>query len=191
MKRLYRSRTNRVISGVCGGIAEYLGMDPVLVRILWIAISCTYGAGIIIYIIASIVIPENREDFSNPYNTSDGYSDFGRYQGQQGSDRAEGSNPFEMGNQASDSGFGKGTYGESYDFDAGSFESQRNEWKDFSKYDSGKSRVLFGFILVCVGALFLVREFFGWLNFKLLWPLVIIGLGVMLLLRGSRNTFTD
>lgn len=57
-RRLYRSRTNRMLGGVAGGIAEHLGVDPTLIRLLWI-LSIFAGVGIIGYIIAWIVIPEN------------------------------------------------------------------------------------------------------------------------------------
>lgn len=58
-KRLYRSRTDRKIAGVCGGIAEYLDIDPTVVRlILLIAMICG-GVGLAAYIIAWIVMPEN------------------------------------------------------------------------------------------------------------------------------------
>jgi phage shock protein C len=57
---LYRSRTNKVIAGVCGGIAEHLDVDPVLVRLVFILLTfgTGLGPGIIIYIIAWMVIPE-------------------------------------------------------------------------------------------------------------------------------------
>lgn len=58
MKRLYRSRTNRIIAGVCGGIAEYSNIDPTIVRLLWLLVSLLWGAGIIAYIVAVIIIPE-------------------------------------------------------------------------------------------------------------------------------------
>lgn len=57
MKRLYRSRTDRKIAGVCGGIANYFEVDPTFVRLLWILFCFLGGAGIILYIIAVIVIP--------------------------------------------------------------------------------------------------------------------------------------
>ncbi len=60
-KRLYRSRTERVLGGVCGGIAEYFGVDPTLVRLLALVLILAGGAGIIAYIIAWIVIPEEPE----------------------------------------------------------------------------------------------------------------------------------
>jgi phage shock protein PspC (stress-responsive transcriptional regulator) len=58
MKRLYRSRKNRVIAGVCGGIGEYLDIDPVIIRIAWIVLSLFGGSGILAYVIAWIVIPD-------------------------------------------------------------------------------------------------------------------------------------
>lgn len=58
MKRLYRSKTNRIIAGVCGGIADYTNIDPTVIRLLWLLVSLIWGAGIIAYIIALIIIPE-------------------------------------------------------------------------------------------------------------------------------------
>lgn len=57
--RLYRSGRDRILGGVCGGIAEYLGVDPVLIRLLWVIGSIAWGFGIIAYIIAWIIIPKN------------------------------------------------------------------------------------------------------------------------------------
>ena len=59
-KPLRRSRTNRMIGGVVGGLAEYLGMDPALARLLYIAISIFSAAfpGILVYIILMVVVPE-------------------------------------------------------------------------------------------------------------------------------------
>ena len=65
-KRLYKS-VDKKISGVCGGIAEYFGIDPAIVRIIW---ACTFlftGAGLIAYIVAALVMNENpgyEEDHS-------------------------------------------------------------------------------------------------------------------------------
>lgn len=57
MKRIYRSRQDRMVCGVCGGIAEYFDLDPSLVRLGWIIFSAMGGNGFIAYIIAAIVIP--------------------------------------------------------------------------------------------------------------------------------------
>ena len=57
MKRIYRSRQDRMVCGVCGGIAEYFDLDPSLVRLGGIIFSAMGGSGFIAYIIAAIVIP--------------------------------------------------------------------------------------------------------------------------------------
>lgn len=57
-KRLYKSNDNKMISGVCGGIAEYFNIDPTLVRLGWVLFSALGGSGIIAYIIAAIIIPK-------------------------------------------------------------------------------------------------------------------------------------
>ena len=59
MKKLYKSN-NRMICGVCAGIAEYLGIDPTVVRLLWAGLGLT-GTGILLYIIAALVMPENMD----------------------------------------------------------------------------------------------------------------------------------
>lgn len=56
-KRLYKSNSNKMICGVCGGIAEYLNIDPTVMRLLWIVFFCMAGSGILAYIIAAIVMP--------------------------------------------------------------------------------------------------------------------------------------
>ena len=59
MKReLRRSAKNCIIFGVCGGIAEYLGIDPNVVRLIWVAVSLCAGAGILLYIIAAFLLPK-------------------------------------------------------------------------------------------------------------------------------------
>ena len=57
MKRLFRSKKDRVIAGVCGGIAEYLGISSTLVRILFVF----SGIGMIAYLVAALIIPEAEE----------------------------------------------------------------------------------------------------------------------------------
>ena len=57
-KQLYRSRANRKIAGVCAGFAEYLDLDPTLVRILWVMLVIFGGCGLLGYIIAWIIMPE-------------------------------------------------------------------------------------------------------------------------------------
>lgn len=55
-KRLYKSRDDKMLDGVCGGIAEYFDIDPTLVRLIWAVFGAT-GSGILAYIIAVVIIP--------------------------------------------------------------------------------------------------------------------------------------
>ena len=55
-KTLYKSRKDRFLFGVCGGLAEYFEVDPTLVRILT-AVLCTTGTGLLLYIVAAVVMP--------------------------------------------------------------------------------------------------------------------------------------
>lgn len=56
-EKLYKSDTNRLLDGVCGGIAEYLELDPTLVRVAWILFCAAGGSGVLAYIIAALVMP--------------------------------------------------------------------------------------------------------------------------------------
>jgi len=68
MKRLAKSRKNVVISGVCGGVAEYFNIDPSIVRIIWVLLSFGAGSGLLIYIICAIVLPTATDDVPPPHD---------------------------------------------------------------------------------------------------------------------------
>jgi len=63
MKRLYRSKKNRMIAGICGGIGEYFDIDPTLVRVLYIIVSVFSIAfpGILVYLILWVIIPHSNK----------------------------------------------------------------------------------------------------------------------------------
>ena len=58
MKKLTRSRTARVIAGICGGLGEYFNIDPVIFRIVFIVLSLGGGFGIVLYLIMWVAVPE-------------------------------------------------------------------------------------------------------------------------------------
>jgi phage shock protein C len=62
MKRLVRIKEGRMLGGVCGGIAKYLDIDPVIIRILWVAFTLVVGVGLLVYVVAWILIPEEGEE---------------------------------------------------------------------------------------------------------------------------------
>lgn len=55
-KKLYRSQEDKFLLGVCGGIGEYFGIDPTIIRLLWVLLACS-GSGILVYFFAAIIIP--------------------------------------------------------------------------------------------------------------------------------------
>ena len=57
-KKLYKSRRNKMVCGVCGGIGEYFGIDPTVVRLIWAVLILCFGTGILAYIIAALLIPD-------------------------------------------------------------------------------------------------------------------------------------
>lgn len=60
-KKIYKSQNDRMICGVCGGIAQYFNIDPTIVRLIFAFLGLSGGSGILFYIIAAIVIPTGTE----------------------------------------------------------------------------------------------------------------------------------
>ncbi|MDE6470835.1 MAG: PspC domain-containing protein [Eubacterium sp.] len=65
MKKLYRSKTERMLEGVCGGIAVYFNVDPTIVRLVWALVSIFSAAipGVLLYIVCSFIIPEEPDAY--------------------------------------------------------------------------------------------------------------------------------
>ena len=61
-KKLYRNPQNKMLAGVCSGLAEYINIDPTVVRLIWALIGLS-GAGIIAYLVCAIIIPEKPDDY--------------------------------------------------------------------------------------------------------------------------------
>jgi phage shock protein C len=64
-KRLYRSQDDRMIAGVCAGLAEYMDVDPTLVRLAMVGVTLVGGSGFLVYVIAWIIMPERPEETPN------------------------------------------------------------------------------------------------------------------------------
>lgn len=58
-KRLYKSTTDKKIFGVCGGLAQFFGVDPTLIRLIWAVLIFCAGTGLLAYIIAALVLPND------------------------------------------------------------------------------------------------------------------------------------
>jgi len=57
-KKLYRSSTDKMVAGICGGLGEYLGVDPIVVRLVMVGLTLGGGSGVLLYIILAIIIPK-------------------------------------------------------------------------------------------------------------------------------------
>ena len=60
-KKLYRSRENAMLAGVCGGIGEFFDIDPTIVRLAWVVLGFCGGVGLWAYIIAAVIIPQRPQ----------------------------------------------------------------------------------------------------------------------------------
>jgi phage shock protein C len=158
MERLHRSKRNKVIFGVCGGLSEYLRIDVTLVRIVAI-LAAFAGPGILIYIIAALVMPEDK-----------GY-------------RPD-SDGFYAGGQNHDNSYKAGEYGrEGEDGFAGDFGSA-DDWDRPPRYHSEKNRIVIGVICLGLGLLLLVKYFLPALfNLKIIVPVFLIIIGGIILHR--------
>ena len=61
-KKLYKSHTNKMICGVCGGLGEFFGIDPTIIRLVWAILGLCGGTGIIAYLLAAVIIPNSVLD---------------------------------------------------------------------------------------------------------------------------------
>ena len=68
-KRLVRSRSNRVIAGICGGLGEYFNIDPVVMRIIWLVLLLGFGTGLVAYLVCWLIIP-NAPEYASASNAT-------------------------------------------------------------------------------------------------------------------------
>ncbi len=74
-KALHKSRTDRMVAGVCGGLAEYFGLDATLIRIVWAVMILMAGSGLPLYIVCAIIIPNDTDGYYNQNNYQDNQRD--------------------------------------------------------------------------------------------------------------------
>lgn len=153
--RLYRIVNGRVIGGVAGGLAEFFGIDPTIIRIIFILLTIMGGGGILIYIILWIVVPE-RYITQSPYST---YSP-----------------PIN-----SDSSSGSGV-GETYKgYDPVSATGQPEIIKKNSKMEGS---LIAGLVLILIGGFFLFERYMPNIDFGDFWPLLLILIGILMIIKG-------
>jgi len=150
-KRLYRSNRERILGGVSGGLAEYFDVDVTLIRLAWVLLAFTGGAGLPAYIIAWIIIPEGPR-FRKRDLAAGGESD-----------------DDEMVEPHPDDGDGAAQ--------AHPVENRHDHDGGHRSDQSGYR--LFGLILVVVGFALLVDKFLPW--FRVLWPALLIIAGILVI----------
>ena len=146
--RLYRSRDERMLFGVAGGMARYFGVDPALVRLVWVLLFLAAGAGILLYIIAAVIVPE--EPVGAAASSASG---------------AGGTPP------------SSGSPGRPWRWNAPGGRSR----------DDGGGAIFLGLILVVVGGWFLAQRLIPGLDGRLLWPGLLILLGLVLVVGAMRR----
>lgn len=166
MNRLYRSQKNRIIGGVAGGLAEYFDVDVVLVRVLWVLAIFVGGGGVIAYIIAWIIIPDEK-------NVSGG----GRVKKRRGKKEPEGEMPEAEANAPREEGE------DEEDILEPETTAEELEREEEARHRRRRNA---GLILIGLGIIFLIRQISGFL-FHYLWPLLFIVLGAFFLLRSGKE----
>jgi len=158
-KRLYRSRTDRMIWGVCGGLAKYFNVDSTLVRVVFVLLALMSGIGIIAYIILAIVMPLEGSKSATPKEVVR-------------------ENVEEIKESAQE--FGKEVRAAFTD------EGKKEEGKTGQESDGGGRRagIFFGILLIILGTIFLLGTFdvFWWFRWAYLWPLLLVAIGLLIIL---------
>jgi len=164
-KRLYRSQIDRMIGGVCGGLAKYFDIDPTIVRVLFVVSIFIGGGGILAYIILWVVVPEEPIIFTPGEDKST-------------TEQNEDSPPSGSDEQQSSS-----------------FSSEINEKVNQATNEINKivnearrnKKVFGGTILIFLGILFLLDNFFPGFEFSDFWPLILIVIGAALIFKATKK----
>ena len=158
-KRLYRSRSDRMIWGVCGGLAEYFDMDPTIVRAIAI-LSIFFGSlGVWAYIILAIVVPLENSKAAEPKDTIK-------------------ENVEEM----------KETAGKLGRELRSTLAGEEGESEGIAKLRHRRRNAL-GIILIVLGILFLLGSFnlFWWFRWSTLWPLILVAIGALIIFSARKR----
>ena len=156
-KQLTRSARNRMVAGVAGGLAEYLGIDPVLVRLAFVAVTLATGVGIVFYLAAWLIIPPEKEaSVDQPPSAPE----------------PSAPEPPETPVQPS-----------ATEQDPSAPPPAAPETGAPTE-EGSRRRTVAGLVLIGLGVAFFADQFIPWLNWGTLWPLVLVAVGVLLLVRG-------
>lgn len=168
-RRLYRSRTDSVIGGVAGGVAEYLDVDPSIVRIVWAVLAIvTGGIFLVLYVVMWIVVPEGTPGPAAPYQSGASAFPPAADSTDEGAGAADTETPAASPWSASAPG--------------GGYATQEDRPRG-----SGTSMII-GLVLVLLGVWFLVDQYVPALDSDLLWPIALVVIGAALLFISTRRS---
>lgn len=168
-KTLYRSRGDRMISGVCGGIAEYFDVDPTLVRLIAVLLAVAGGGGVIAYIIMAIVVPEEPLVASSEGGTNVPYV------------------PEEYGSAPDDrpAPLPAPLPGAVATAPPPPPRVTAPPATPEPERPRGRGGITFGLVLVFIGMVLLAAQFFPDVDLWRLWPLIIVAVGIRVMFRGG------
>ncbi len=182
---LYRSRDDRMLAGVAGGLAELWDADPSLIRILWaILVILTGRLALVVYIVMAIVVPEEPDDLVAP--VAPVADPTGAAPG----------GPAPAGTAAG-AASASSMPGSAYRPTAADWRAQRSAYREQRRaaraarraergYDGRTTSIVIGGVLVLVGLAFLVRDYLPTIDFDYIWPVALVALGVLVLLTALR-----
>ena len=156
-KKLYRSRQDQIIGGVCGGIAEYFGIDATLVRLAFVLFALIEGAGVIAYIIAWIIVPERPREDDRRYK-EDVYDVDYKQEDEEGEYKAE------QNSSEND-------------------ETEKKSKQHSKEHNKEQRKRVLGLILVALGIFFILDNWIPGFYWRRFWPVILIILGVVLIYR--------
>ncbi len=183
-KKLYRSRDDRMIAGVCGGLAEYFGVDSTLIRLAVLFIFLFQGIGLIAYLIAWLVMSEEphykRHEKPDSYYIEDEQKSYSSGREDLDRDTREEGKAADAETRETAQDFNDENLNNEKDYESGKYIEGGKEDKE------SRRRKLFAVILIGIGAIFLVDIWIPALYWERYWPLILIAAGI-LLLKGDNN----
>lgn len=152
--QLYRSRSDRMMGGVCGGLGSYLRIDSNLIRLFFVLLALAgNGIGLLVYLLLWIFLPEE-------------------------------------GREPATSGFGQDAQSSGRDFSQRAHE-MGEEIRQAAARPNPQAGMIIGGALVILGVIYLLQNlnfaWLSWLDFDILWPLLLVVIGIMIILRRFRG----
>ncbi|HEY5629044.1 MAG TPA: PspC domain-containing protein [Candidatus Limnocylindrales bacterium] len=196
--RLYRSTTDRSLSGVCGGLAAWMGLDPSLVRIAWVLLSLMSGGiFVVLYIVMAVVVPDAPPGWAPRGRPHTPGAPQGGAWGSAGTGQplwGPGTPGTTWGGSAPSGNWGGNAPGGAWtgaptgapaSGTPGAPTPPPADW-DF-RHRGDQAGIVVGIVLVVLGVWFLVRDYVP-INWDLVWPVAVIALGALLIIGAARRS---